>query len=295
MKKLSVIIGRFQTNHLHEGHLDLIRQVKAMGNPILVLIGTTDATGTDRNPLSFEVRKHLFDTHITNAQIMPLQDMPSDKDWSYQIDWIIEKLGYDEAVIWGGRDNSIEGYYFGKHEIKTIEQVGFHSATYIRKEIAKEPINCPNFRAGIIHHVENRYPIVYSTVDIAIYCLDYYGIIDSVLMGKKGDKFHFIGGFVDPQDSNIEEAAKRELFEETGFKNLLIYEFSHKIDDSRYKGSKDSIMTHLFSCLNNKRIIPDFEQIPDKEFKEFKWIDASKDSVELIAPCHQELFLKFIN
>ena len=43
MKKniLSVIIGRFQTNKLHEGHLELFRRASDVSDDILVMVGTT--------------------------------------------------------------------------------------------------------------------------------------------------------------------------------------------------------------------------------------------------------------
>ncbi len=285
-----VIIGRFQTNELHEGHLELIRKVKAVSDNILILIGTTAATGTDKNPLSFEVRKHLFDSHLSNADILPLQDLPSDKDWSNQIDYIIDGLGSTEATIWGGRDNSIEDYYTGKHKIRIIEQEGHHSATSIRKEVAREPINCPNFRAGIIHHVENRWPIVYSTVDVVLFRdnNDAY----EVLVGKKGDKFAFIGGFVDPSDNTLEAAAIRELKEETGIEqDCLTYKKSIKIEDARYNKTKDSIMTHIFTGKHNE--LPDESKIQDKEFSEFRFI--GKDELHLIQDCHKPIAYNFFN
>lgn len=289
-KMLQVIIGRFQTNNLHQGHQELIRKVKATGNDILVLIGTTTATGTDKNPLSFEVRKHLFDSYFNNTPIMELKDMPSDKDWSNQIDNIIEGIGYKEAKIWGGRDSSIKGYYAGKHEIELIESAGNHSATVIRKEIAKKPINCPNFRAGVIHHVENRYPIVYSTVDIVL-----WSNIDSkykVLVGKKGNKFAFIGGFVDTTDASLYAAAQRELREETGINKILLsYIDSMKIKDSRYTKTKDCIMTHIFHGIHSE--LPDESKIEDKEFSEFKFV--GEEELDLIQDCHKPIAINFFN
>jgi len=284
MEKLQVIIGRFQTNKLHEGHKELIRAAKATGNDVLILIGCTDAVGTDKNPLDFETRKHLFNTYFNNTLIKPLYDMPSNKDWSDSIDNIINEIGYKEAVIWGGRDNNIENYYSGKHSIKIIDQVGNHSATKIRKDIKQKAIDCPNFRAGIIYHIENRYPIVYSTVDIAL-------INDEgkILMGKKGDKFFLIGGFVDKEDDNLKDAATRELFEETGLiahNTDLKYFDSFKIDDSRYRKSKDCIMTHLFTGKYND--LPKKENIIDKEFSEFKYLD--QQNINLVNPAHKYMF-----
>jgi len=294
---LSVIIGRFQTPHLHEGHQELIRAANNFSQNVLVLIGCTAAIGTDKNPLDFETRKKIFENRML-CEIKPLHDMVSDYDWSDQIDKIIDDLGFKEATIFGGKDNSIEGYYHGKHRIKIINPIGIHSATALRKAVGmSNPRSSEDFRAGIIYAAENRYPIVYSTVDVAIYRLDDYGNLDSVLMGKKGDKFCFIGGFVDPQDETLIHAACREVKEETGLTVCeLSYEFSEKIEDERYKGTKDSIMTHFFSALNrNGSKLPDESKISDKEFKEFIWMPATEKSLEQILHPHQSLFLKFIN
>lgn len=87
----------------------------------------------------FELREqHFYSSGIlSNPIVKALPDSPSDKDWSNNIDKIIADLGFNEALLFGGRDNSIEGYYSGKHPIKIIEQVGIHSSTSIRKSIAK--------------------------------------------------------------------------------------------------------------------------------------------------------------
>lgn len=183
-KKLAVVIGRFQIDCLHKGHHELIKEGQKFGDDLAIFIGTTDATGSDKNPLCFENRKLLFGSY--NAKIIPLYDMPSDKDWSEQIDKQVMDLGYKEAIIIGGRDNSIEGYYSGKHQVYIVDEVKGYSSTNRRKLLSKDLINCPNFRAGIIYHIENRYPIVYSTVDVAIYKES-----GQVLMGKKGDKYNF--------------------------------------------------------------------------------------------------------
>jgi len=286
MKKVSVIIGRFQIHKLHKGHLALIEEAKKISGFVLILIGVTSATGTDLNPISFEVRKRLFgDLPLNTSDILPLNDMISDTDWSNNVDNIIDKMGYEEATILGGRGNSL-GCYSGKHKLHIIEAIGAYSSTSTRKEIAKEIIDCPNFRAGIIHHVENRHPIVYSTVDVAL-----YNNKGELLMGKKGDKFMFIGGFVDPNDCRLIDAANRELKEETGIITRIKYYDSMKVSDPRYTNTKDSIMTHLFIGRYNK--LPNQEEIVDKEFTEFRFI--GKNEINLVQDCHKPIVADFFN
>jgi len=281
---LSVVIGRFQTPYLHEGHLELLRQARNYSENLLVLIGCTVATGTDKNPMDFETRRKLIKY---NCEVKPLYDMLSDKDWSDQIDEIIADLGFSEATIFGGKDNSIENYYSGKHQVKIIRDIGVHSATALRKAVGmSDPRDSQDFRAGIIYATERRYPIVYSTVDVVIEKDDKY------LVGKKGDKYCFIGGFIDPSDENLFIAAHREAEEETGIAKLysVRYVGSLKIEDERYKGTKDCIMTHLIHFETDEEV--NYKKIKDKEFKDFVW--ATKEELEELLHDFHKPLLTFI-
>jgi bifunctional NMN adenylyltransferase/nudix hydrolase len=282
---LSVVIGRFQTPYLHEGHQELLREARDLSGDLLILIGCTAAIGTDKNPLDFKTRKSMFECKMP-CEVKPLHDMLSDQDWSNQIDKIIANLGFSEATIFAGRDNSVEGRYFGKHKIKIIDEKGGKSATALRKQAAQAPKDSSDFRAGIIYHAENRYPIVYSTVDVAIEKDGKY------LVGKKGDKYCFIGGFVDPSDDNLFVAAHREAGEETGIEKLysVTYCGSIRIEDERYKGTKDCIMTHLISFETSEEV--NYDKIQDKEFKDFVW--ATKEELEELLHDFHKPLLTFI-
>jgi len=256
---LGVVIGRFQTPYLHEGHQDLINYARNKSDKLLILIGVSDAVGTDREPMDFETRKGLF---LNNDIVMPLKDMPCDIDWSNQVDNIIKSLAFEKAIIFGGKDNSICGYYKGEHEINIMIAKSDKNATDLRKSVKVK--SSQDFREGIIYHTQKRYPIVYSTVDIIIKKDGKY------LVGKKGDKYCFVGGFVDAGDKTLQDAALRELKEETGITQFCTIDYlgSMKINDYRYAKTKDSIMTNCFIVTYPK----DFgNEIEDKEFKDFVW------------------------
>lgn len=292
----SVIIGRFQTPYLTEGHFKLWDAAKRKGR-VVVLIGVTQAIGTDKNPMDYFTRRALFENSdrytYDGAKVFSLPDYPqSDQDWSNHIDSIIEDLGYETATIFGGRDNAIEKHYKGKHDLEIIDAVEDVSATKLRKRVGMDaPLYSEDFRKGIIYHVENRYPIVYSTVDIAVVNITK----KAVLMGRKGDDYGFVGGFVDPADLNYEQAAIRELKEETGIDtSRLEFLFSMKVEDERYAGTKDSIMTNLFTTVSTSDTLPQDEAIVDKEFKDFIWMPMTQESVFRITPAHKKLFLEFL-
>ena len=64
-----------------------------------------------------------------------------------------------------------------------------------------------------------------------------------------------------------------------------------KVEDLRYKGTKDSIMTHIFMGFHKE--LPDLSKIQDKEFSEFRFI--SEDKIDLMQDCHKPIFTNFFN
>lgn len=305
---LSVIIGRFQTPYLHAGHLKLISEAEKHGDKVLILIGTTAATGTDKNPLDYRTRELMLINHFLKLstfdtsekfKVKELKDNLSDENWSEEIDKLIKSFNStdDEVLIFGGRDNSLN-VYSGIHKTKIIDEVLNISSSSLREEGSYPEIS-EDFRSGIIYHTQNRYPIVYSTVDVAL--IRFSSIDESlycsgkeVLMGNKGDGFHFIGGFVDPSDESHEKAALRELNEETGIElDYLNFRFSLKVKDKRYGGTKDSIMTNLFTYSGYCQL-PKQEDIKDNEFKEFQWIPLEEKSLEKVSETHKPLFDKLL-
>lgn len=245
MRQLGVIIGRFQTSHLHPGHEHLIESVRHVSDREIILLGCTGGQATETDPLDFEVRYDMLHKQYPAAIIEPIYDCPSDVKWTHQLDRIIERLKHDNeyVTLYGARDSFIS-HYSGKFETEEVTTLSDYSATQIRNSI-KRPGNFAHlFREGMIYAANNRYPTSYQAIDIAI--LDEEG---NVLLGKKdGDeKLRFVGGFVDPVDHSLEVTACREAQEETGcIIEKAIYIGSARIDDHRYRKSNDGIMTAFF-------------------------------------------------
>ena len=253
MKKLSVIIGRFQTASLHNGHLAFINSAKSKGDELLIIIGSARAKFTRRNPLDFPVRKLLLEKEFPTAIIKTNFDQKSNKVWSNNVDKIIDdtlqELGEPmEVNLFGGRQSFLP-FYEGKYP-KTeltdciVENV---SATFEREKIGLNPRNSEDFRAGIIYNCQNSYEKTHPTIDCAVFNEDYTQII----LGRKHAEtlFRFIGGFVDISDSSYEMACRREVFEEASVEvSDLQYVTSMKVNDWRYIAEpSESIMTTLFA------------------------------------------------
>ena len=54
----SLILGRF--NHIHNGHIMLVEMSRKLSEKTLILIGSSDKSGTLRNPYTIKLRKNLI-------------------------------------------------------------------------------------------------------------------------------------------------------------------------------------------------------------------------------------------
>lgn len=246
--KTGVIIARFQTPYLHEGHRQLINQVRNSHNKLIILLGVSPITGSRKNPYDYYTREKMIKKDYPEIIVLPVSDHPSDKVWSETLDNLLKSVFPSEHFcLYGSRDSFIP-YYSGKFETVELPEHGDYNATELRKQYADKVFDSNDFRAGILYAYYNQYTKVYPTVDIALFRNNK----TEILLGKKAvnNKWRFIGGFSDPEDADYESAAKRELMEECGEIEIteMTYETSRKINDWRYRNEADKIITLLFSC-----------------------------------------------
>ena len=263
MPKLGVIVGRFQVPMLHEGHMSLINRAASECDRVLIVVGTTDAIYTRRNPLQIKevmttvvesLPENYIDSMIDGSNrfdITIIKDHPSDSYWSENLDTLIREsttyseLNDSDVVLYGSR-NSFINSYSGSFKTIEIEPTSLISSSLIRKEISNTNISSAEFRRGIIYATQHNYPIALSTVDVILYDIttkNYY-------FGRKigENKNRLIGGFIDVTDESVEAAARREVLEETNIKKVALeYLGSKKINDFRYQNMFDrSVITHVY-------------------------------------------------
>ncbi len=246
--KTGVIIARFQTPYLHEGHTHLIESIQSKHNKLVVVLGVAPIVGTRKNPYDYHTREKLLKKAYPNVIVLPLSDHPNDITWSQNLDNLLASAFPSEKfVLYGSRDSFIP-YYSGKIETQELAEHGDYNATELRAMYADLVFDSQDFRAGIIYAYNHQYTKVYPTVDVAVFRENR----TEILLGAKSinNKWRLLGGFSDPEDENFEAAAKRELIEEAGPIEVspLSYEMSCKIDDWRYRNESDKIITTVFSC-----------------------------------------------
>jgi bifunctional NMN adenylyltransferase/nudix hydrolase len=293
--EVGVVVGRFQTNYLHEGHINLINHVLSNHKKTIILLGVSRIQNTKKNPLDFASRKAMIQKLYPNVMILPIVDNRDDEKWSQDVDRNVAiPFGEKKTVIYGSRDSFIP-FYSGKHTVIELEASQYHNATNIREEVARETLDTQDFRAGIIYSTFNQRPVAYSTVDVCVYNDE-----GQVLMAKKPNEkyWRFVGGFVDPTDDSFEDAAKREFKEETGGNCTIdepMYILSQKVDDWRYKKEESKIITTLFLA----RRTMGFAEASD-DIAEVKWIDfrefSNYDGVRTkVMPEHRDMMLKLVD
>lgn len=285
MKTVGTIIGRFQVYELHAGHRHLIDWAIRESDELVILLGTSEVKTTVRNPLSFELRKEMILEIYPGAQVLEIKDNPSNEVWSKNVDSILEK-NFPESKfrLFGSRDSFSESYS-GKFSVTLVPELPEISGTQIRNgEIV--PKCRESFRKGIIHAQKGRFPTSFQTVDI--------GLVNwekrEILLGRKRDdipgQWRLPGGFVDPADESLESAASRELSEEVG--NVLTHELkyvgSFRIDDHRYRGEQDKVLTALFLTyhLGGTPVASD-------DLAEIRWFPIDSD-INLVIKTHQKIF-----
>jgi bifunctional NMN adenylyltransferase/nudix hydrolase len=285
---IGIVVGRFQVNDLHPGHISLIESVSSRHKRVVLFLGVSPALVTRNNPLDFVTRKEMVLQRFPNLSVLSIPDMASDMDWSRELDHRIrEACPVGSVLLYGGRASFISSYH-GIFETADLSQiVSPVSGTDIRKEVSQEVKASSDFRSGVIFAAYNQYPKVYPTVDVAI--------VDGnrVLLGRKPhqEKFRFIGGFADPEDACYEDAAKREAAEETGLEiGEVNYIGSARIDDWRYRSERDKIMT-LFFKANYVFGKPEAKD----DIAELRWFDRAELTADKLVDEHHELLRLFLN
>jgi len=145
------------------------------------------------------------------------------------------------------------------------------------------------FREGAVESLQNQYPRIIPTVDIAVI----NSKLDVVLLGRKPNEksFRFPGGFCDVRSNTFEDDAIRELLEETGLVALDIeYIGSTLINDWRFVDQVDKIKTLLFlvKSYNGSAKAGD-------DLDEVVWFSLNTLKEEDIVHSHRSLYRMMIN
>jgi len=288
---VGVLIGRFQSPELHQGHLDLLAEVYNRHRKVVVFLGVRPGPKlTRKNPLDFMTRKRMLQEAYPDLTILPLLDAPTDEQWSAKLDERLEEVTDGLSVLlYGSRDSFVPSYK-GKHQVIELENSVTISATEVREAAANKVLNTEDFRRGVVYAAFNRWPVSFQAVDIA--CVRNKDKDPHIILGRKSTDplghWRFPGGFVSVTDKSLEQAASRELYEEVEGISVHAnptYLGSCCVDDWRYRGEDDQILTSLF-------MFDFFHGAPKAadDLAEVRWFPITEDNKHGVLPGHQPLF-----
>lgn len=119
MKKLGIIVGRFQVSELTKGHTHLIECAKREFNDnVIIFLGETkNSERTAHDPLSYEARKVMINEEYPRVKVYLIRDIGDYQKWVRELDKRIEMLKdleeiprNSEIYICGSRDSVVNMY-----------------------------------------------------------------------------------------------------------------------------------------------------------------------------------------
>lgn len=146
---VGLICGRFQT--FHKGHEKLVDTGLMLCDRVLILIGSAQECGTERNPLNISTRTKMLKTIYgdnPNIMIYGLSDMTNENDicpeWGrYLLDNVDRYIYKNPEVMIYGNDES-RSSWFDKKDLKNTTELIINrselpiSATMLRKLMVED-------------------------------------------------------------------------------------------------------------------------------------------------------------
>ncbi len=104
--KLGITLGRFQA--FHKGHQAIIDKALELCEKVGVFIGSSQESGTNKNPFSYEMRKQILQNiYGDKIYIYPLPDIGvgNNSKWGdYVIKNVIERFGEKPDLLISGKE-----------------------------------------------------------------------------------------------------------------------------------------------------------------------------------------------
>ena len=249
---LLAYIGRFQPYHL--GHEMVILEALKIADRLVVLVGSSNQPRTPKNPWTYQERKEMILNSLpielrSRVSVEPLRDRPyNEEQWLADVQNIVHRNRNGAAkigLIGYTKDNS--SYYLKKFPQwgyveapvkETINATDLRVAYFKRKFMTAAPLYLPKnvidylktfeATADYAYVVEEqqfldehaaiwafaKHPPMFNTGDAVVIQSGHILLIKRKNAPGKG-LWAIPGGYVDPKDRHYQDAAIRELLEET--------------------------------------------------------------------------------
>ena len=336
MKKYDtlVLIGRFQP--FHSAHLLLAHRATANCQQLIFICGSANQPRTYKNPFNFDERRMMIKAAAGSLaitlQVEPNPDtIYNDQAWAVRVQALVAKHtkpGDKVGIIGHKKDPS--SFYLGMfpqwgfEEVELLEPL---DASDIRNLYFKRDVNM-NFIRNVVpqstfdflsqfketHEYEQiirerefitehnkqyaglRYPPIFSTADSVVICSGHVLMIKRRAEPGKG-LWALPGGYVNANtDKTVEDAAIRELREETMIKVpapvLRGSIVRSKVFDAIDRSPRGRIITHAFYIQLPDGELPKVKGSDDAE--KARWVPIAEVRSEECFEDHYEIIQHFL-
>jgi bifunctional NMN adenylyltransferase/nudix hydrolase len=329
-----VLIGRFQP--FHSAHLEIVKRATALCEQLIIITGSAAQPRTYKNPFTSTERAQMIKNATRGLAMQiyvepNFDTIYNDQAWAVRIQGIVSKyavLGTRTGIIGHKKDDS--SFYldmFPQWGYENVELIEFLSAVDIRDLYFKRDVNYKfikgvlpettyDFLLDFAHTPEYEqiirerefvanykkqyaslpYPPIFSTADSVVICSGHVLMIKRRAEPGKG-LWALPGGYVNANtDKSVEDAAIRELREETMIKVpapvLRGSIVRGKVFDAIDRSPRGRIITHAF-----------YIQLPDGELPKVKggddaekarWVPIAEVRSEECFEDHFEIISHFV-
>jgi len=329
-----VLIGRFQP--FHNAHLEIIKRSTALCNKLIVITGSAAQPRTYKNPFTSEERAVMvrYATMGLALNIVIESDIDTiynNQAWAVRVQGIVQRhtnAGEKIAIIGHKKDDS--SFYldmFPQWGYENVEEIEPLSAVNIRDLYFKRDANMnfiknvvpqttfdfltkfketPEYeqiireREFLIEHNKQyaslKYPPIFSTADAVVFCSGHVLMIRRRAEPGKG-LWALPGGYVNANtDKSVEDAAIRELREETMIKVpapvLRGSIVRSRVFDAIDRSPRGRIITHAFHIQLPDGELPKVKGSDDAE--KARWVPIAEVRSEECFEDHYEILQHFL-
>lgn len=329
-----VLIGRFQP--FHTAHLEIVKRATALCDKLIVITGSAAQPRTYKNPFTSAERALMIRnaTRGLAMQIVieeNIDTMYNDQAWAVRVQAVVAKntkAGERIAVIGHKKDES--SFYldmFPQWGYENVEEIAPLSSVNIRDLYFKRGANMEFIRGVVprttfeflsefwktdaygqiirereflIEHNKQysslKYPPIFSTADAVVICSGHVLMIKRRAEPGKG-LWALPGGYVNAYtDKSVEDAAIRELREETMIKVpapvLRGSIVRSKVFDAIDRSPRGRIITHAFYIQLPDGELPKVKGSDDAE--KARWVPIAEVNSEECFEDHYEIIQHFL-
>ena len=329
-----MLIGRFQP--LHNAHLEIIKRCTALTDQLVIIAGSAKQPRTYKNPFTFDERRMMILAASAGLSMRVyvepnIDTIYNDQAWAVRVQGIHSKyqcLGTKTAIIGHKKDDS--SFYldmFPQWDYINVEEIEPLSAVDIRDLYFKKDVNM-RFVQGVVpettfnfleqfketpeyaqiirerefvanykkQYASLPYPPIFSTADAVVIQSGHVLMIRRRAEPGKG-LWALPGGYVNANtDRSVEDAAIRELREETGIKvpaPVLRGNIKRsKVFDAIDRSPRGRIITHAFHIELPDGELPKVKGQDDAD--KARWVPIAEVKSEECFEDHYEILQHFL-